>query len=120
MSREDHVSGWARVCSVHEVEEDCPFGTKINDIPVAICRVADRCYAVSDVCTHEYALLSKGYQEGNIIECPLHLAKFNVTTGKCLAGPATRDLQRYDIKIENNDVLVKLVVDPAPVQHFGS
>jgi nitrite reductase/ring-hydroxylating ferredoxin subunit len=120
MSGEGHVSEWHRVCNVHEVEDENPFGAKINNIPVAIFRVADRCYAVSDICTHEYALLSQGYQDGHIIECPLHLAKFDVTTGKCLAGPATCDLQRYDVMIEDNNVLVNLVVDPASVPHSAA
>jgi nitrite reductase/ring-hydroxylating ferredoxin subunit len=120
MSREDYVSGWYRVCRVHEVEEDSPFGAKINNMSIAIFRVGSQCYAVSNICPHEYALLSKGYQEGHIIECPLHLAKFDVRTGKCLGGPATTDLQRYDLKIEHDDILINLPVNLTSVPHSAS
>src|SRR5687768_16307442 len=100
------MAGWHKVGRLEEVQEGDPLGSRVAGVPVAVFRIGDRCYAVHDVCTHEFALLSKGYQEGEIVECPLHQARFNVVTGECLSLPATRDLATYEVKIENGDVYV--------------
>ena len=51
-------------------------------------------YALNDWCGHQKAALSKGKLEGSVVECPLHFACFDVTTGKALSGP---DLGRRSI-----------------------
>lgn len=84
------------------------MGARIDGVPVAVFRVGDWCYAVHDVCTHEYARLSDGYQDGEIVECPLHQAQFDVTTGKCVLEPAKEDLATYEVKVEGEDVFVRL------------
>jgi len=61
-----------------------------------------------DVCTHAYALLSSGFFEGEIVECPLHAAQFSVVTGACLSGPASEGVATYDVKVEGDDVFVRI------------
>lgn len=51
-------------------------------------------YALADWCGHQRAALSKGKLEGKVVECPLHFACFDVTTGEALSGP---DLGRRSI-----------------------
>jgi len=102
------VAAWLRVCAVQDVRDGEPFGTKLDGVPVAIFLVGGQCYALHDVCTHEYARLSDGYQEEEIVECPLHQAQFDVTTGKCMLEPAKEDVTTYPLKTEGNDVLVYL------------
>jgi nitrite reductase/ring-hydroxylating ferredoxin subunit len=75
---------------------------------VGLFRVGDRCYAIDDVCPHALAYLSDGFQEGDEVECPLHAARFNVITGKCLGGPTTQDVRTVETKIKGDDVLVRL------------
>jgi len=75
-------------------------------VPVAVFRVGQTCYALHDVCSHEFARLSDGYQDEDVIECPLHQAQFDITTGKCLLEPAREDVASYPAKIEGLDVLV--------------
>lgn len=82
------------------------MGIKLGGVSIGLFRVGARCYAVHDICTHEYALLSKGFQEGEVVECPLHVARFSVTTGKCLGPPADRDLRRFDLRIVGDEVQV--------------
>ena len=41
-------------------------------------------YAIDNRCGHMNAPLSMGMIEGNIVECALHHARFDVTTGKML------------------------------------
>jgi 3-phenylpropionate/trans-cinnamate dioxygenase ferredoxin subunit/naphthalene 1,2-dioxygenase system ferredoxin subunit len=98
---------WHRVCSLAEVEEGNPLGVRVGEHAIGIFRAGERCFAINDVCTHEYALLSQGFQEGEIVECPLHAARFDLATGKCLSGPARRDIAVYEVRISDGEVLVR-------------
>jgi nitrite reductase/ring-hydroxylating ferredoxin subunit len=43
---------------------------------------------------------------GEEIECPLHGAAFNVTTGEVLTPPAEDKLKTYEVRIDGGDVMV--------------
>ena len=98
---------WHRVAKAAEVGEGELFGAHIGDAPIALCRIDGKVYAFDDVCPHAYALLSQGFVEGNEIECPLHGARFEIATGRCVAPPADRDLQMHDVRIEGDDIYVR-------------
>jgi len=52
--------------------------------------------------------LADGTLTDHIIACPRHGAKFDIRTGKVLTMPATRDTVAHEVKVEGDDVLVKL------------
>ena len=62
---------------------------------IALCNVNGRFYAIDDVCTHDGGPLDQGELEGNLVECPRHGAKFDVTTGRAVVLPAVRPVQTY-------------------------
>lgn len=71
-------------------------------------------YAISNVCTHADGDLSQGTLEGNVVTCPKHKSKFDVTTGKVISPPKMtlfhpniKDETSYPVKIENEDILIK-------------
>jgi 3-phenylpropionate/trans-cinnamate dioxygenase ferredoxin subunit len=99
---------WFRIAALSQLREGEAFPAKLGDAPIALYRLNGRIYAIDDVCTHEYALLSQGFIEDCVIECPLHQAKFDIATGKCLAAPATVDLNCYAVRIQGDDVYVSL------------
>ena len=103
---------WHKACRWQDVRDGEPVGVKLSGTPVGVYRVDGSCFAVHDICTHEYALLSQGWQEGAVIECPLHQAKFDVTTGKCLAGPAHEPLATFAVRLDGDDVLIGLAPKP--------
>lgn len=107
---------WVRACAASEIGSEAPKGTKLAGIPVALYRLEDGLFATHDVCTHAYALLSDGYVEGGVIECPLHGALFEIRSGRCLAVGAS-DLATYPVRVEaNGDVMVEIPLggDPTP------
>ncbi len=97
---------WWRAAALSDVPEGEIVGVKIGARAVALCRVEGQVHAIDDICTHEYALLSQGFLEGLEIECPLHAARFDVVTGKCLLAPAHRDLRSYPVRIDGEDIFV--------------
>lgn len=102
------MTEWRAACRLAELALDEPFGATIDGVQVCIVRRAARCYAFEDMCTHELVRLSKGFLEGDVIECPLHEAKFDITTGRALCAPAERDVATYEVRVEGDQVLVKL------------
>jgi NAD(P)H-dependent nitrite reductase small subunit len=97
---------WHRVASTDDVREGEAFPVEPAGNQIALYRVRGDIYAIDDVCTHEFAQLSQGVVEDRTVECPLHAAQFDIVTGRCLAGPASRDLRTYEVRIEGEDVYV--------------
>jgi nitrite reductase/ring-hydroxylating ferredoxin subunit len=52
--------------------------------------VGGRIYATQNECGHQRASLARGTLEGSVVTCPLHGAKFDVTTGRNVGGVQTR------------------------------
>jgi len=99
---------WTRVGRVADLRKNEATAFKINDVDFAIYRLEDGCYAMNDICTHAFAHLSSGFIEGDIVECPLHQARFAIKTGKSLDDIAPEDLTTYEVKVENGEVFVRL------------
>jgi nitrite reductase/ring-hydroxylating ferredoxin subunit len=102
------MTQWKEVCLVRDLAENEPFGASVDGMPVCIVKRGATCLAFEDMCTHELARLSKGWLTGDVIECPLHEAKFDITTGKALCPPAEGDVAIYEARIEGERVMVKL------------
>ncbi|WP_135465826.1 non-heme iron oxygenase ferredoxin subunit [Crenalkalicoccus roseus] len=99
---------WHRVAEEADLKPETPLGVRVGDTQIALVRLEDGIYAVSDVCTHEYALLSEGFCEDGRLECPLHQACFDIRTGKALTEPAEVDLATYPVKVEDGAVFVRV------------
>jgi nitrite reductase/ring-hydroxylating ferredoxin subunit len=98
---------WVRVASAGEVAEGEMLGVDIRGESLAIYRLAaNEWCASSNVCTHAFALLTDGWLEDGIIECPLHAGRFDCRTGKGLGEPIEEDLKTYPVKIDGDDVLI--------------
>jgi nitrite reductase/ring-hydroxylating ferredoxin subunit len=104
------LSEWVRVASAAAVREGEALAVDLAGTAIALYRVNGEIHALDDTCTHEFALLSQGFVEDGVVECPLHAAQFEIATGKCLCGPATEDLKTYAVRVEGDDVLVRTPV----------
>lgn len=103
-------SEWIILCAVSDLQEDTVTPVEINDKRIAIYLVDNKVYATSNVCSHAFALLSDGWLEGILIECPLHGAQFEITSGEVVQGPADCPITVFETKVEGGQVLVRLPV----------
>lgn|SRR5512140_2327477 len=99
---------WHRVARLADLREGEAFAAAHGNLQLALCRVDGNIYAFEDICPHAFALLSQGFIEGGEIECPLHGARFDIATGRCLAPPADKDLRTFPVRVEGDDVYVGL------------
>ena len=77
-------------------------------LQLALYRVDGEWFCTDNVCSHAYALLSDGWLEGHLIECPLHNGQFDIRTGKGQGSPITADIRAYPTRVDGQDVLVAL------------
>lgn len=92
---------------------DLPPGTSkrvyLGSEAVAVFNVGGTYYAVSDRCTHGRASLSEGRIvdcDACILECPWHGGRFELLTGKPVAGPPVVGLRTYRVKLNGDQILV--------------
>ncbi len=78
---------------------------------ILLARVNGKYHAVGATCTHYGAALAEGALSGERIICPWHHACFNVTTGDLEEPPALDALPRYEVRVENENVIVRLPED---------
>jgi len=73
---------------------------------IALYNVDGEYYATDDTCTHEEASLTEGFLYGDIVECPLHGAAFNVRTGEVEAFPAVVPVATYEVRVVGDEIQV--------------
>lgn len=75
---------------------------------VILSRIGDEFFCIDDICTHDGGTLSDGPHQGCEIVCPRHGAKFDLRTGKALSMPATQNTAAHEIKLDGDDILVRI------------
>lgn len=69
---------------------------EVNKREIVISNVNGKYYAMNDRCGHMNALLSMGNLSDNIVTCPFHGAKFDVTNGKKVEEPILTPSQEME------------------------
>lgn len=100
------VTEWVRVADIEDIEPEQGLRVEIDGVPVALWNVDGEFYATDDTCTHEEASLSEGDLWGEVIECPLHGAQFDVRTGEVLSLPAIFPIATYPVKVEDGALYI--------------
>jgi len=122
---------------VSEITEGHMKHVEINGKEIAIANLDGKFYAFADRCGHMNARLSRGNINQNIVTCPFHAAKFDITSGKRIGEPVlelppgmeplppnwqkymgvvaqemsfikTFDQEIYNVKVEGDNIKIKV------------
>lgn len=65
---------------------------------------------VGDICSHAEASLHEGEidVDEETVECPRHGSTFDLNSGRPRSLPATLPVPSYDLKLENDDILIEV------------
>ena len=94
--------------------DEIPPGTArrfdVDGHRIAVVRIGDDFYAISDTCSHADYSLSEGevWEDEREIECPKHGSTFSLVTGKPQTLPATQPVPVYEVEVDGDDVKVVL------------
>jgi 3-phenylpropionate/trans-cinnamate dioxygenase ferredoxin subunit len=102
------MSEFTRVAKTSEIPDPGRKLVEVDDQLVVLIHAAGNYYAIDDVCTHDGGPLGEGELDGFAIACPRHGARFDVRDGRALTMPATRPTKVHEVKVEGDDILVKL------------
>jgi nitrite reductase/ring-hydroxylating ferredoxin subunit len=108
MAGDESGSEWHVVAAIGDVDAGQMIAREIGATQIALYNVGGNIYATDNVCTHAYALLTDGWLDDAVVECPLHGGQFNVCTGKAICAPAEVNLRTYPVRIFEEQIEVLL------------
>ena len=102
------MSNFVRVAKTSDLSDPGRTLLEVDDRIVALFKVGGEYFCIDDVCTHDGGPLSDGKLDDHTIACPRHGAKFDIRTGKALTMPATVDTAAHEVKVDGDNILVRL------------
>ena len=98
---------FVNVANAKDIQPSQMKAVEVNGEKVCLANVEGKYYAIGNVCTHVGGPLAEGKLEGYEVECPWHCSRFDIRTGKVVRPPAMRSEPIYEIKVEDDNILVK-------------
>lgn len=98
---------FVKVAKTEDVQVSQMMAVEVNDEKICLANVNGKYYAIGNVCTHMGGPLAEGKLEDYIVQCPWHGSRFDIRSGKVVRPPAMKPEPTYEVKIENNDILIK-------------
>lgn len=104
------MSDFTKAAKTSDVPEGNLKLVTIDGEDVCLFNSGGKFHAVEELCPHQEGPLHEGSLEEGKIVCPWHSAKFDVETGKPdeESDFVKQDLKVYEVKVEGDDVLVKI------------
>ena len=93
------------VCRVADLPPGAIRHVKIGKADIALARVADEFYALSNVCRHAFAPLADGVLEGYEVMCPWHGWRYDVRDGT--TDHPNADVRTYPVTVREGLVFVR-------------
>jgi nitrite reductase/ring-hydroxylating ferredoxin subunit len=78
---------YVEVAKIDEIPSGKMKHVELDGKEIVVSNVNGKYYAMNDRCGHMNARLSNGNIKQNIVTCPFHAAKFDITTGKKVGEP---------------------------------
>jgi len=98
---------WFTVASRSALAEGEITGVSVGEEQIALYNLGGEIYATANICSHAFALLSDGWLDGEVVECPLHAGRFDIKTGKGLGPPIPCDIKTYPVRVVGDEVQVR-------------
>jgi nitrite reductase/ring-hydroxylating ferredoxin subunit len=129
-------SEFVEVAKVNEIPPGKMKHVELNGKEIMIANLDGKFYALNDRCSHMNASLSMGNVKDNLLTCPFHGARFDVTSGRKVSEPIltpsqemeplpktwqkylehagqlmshikTYDQERYEVRVEEDSIKIK-------------
>jgi ethylbenzene dioxygenase ferredoxin subunit len=96
------MQGHIRLCEITSVREGTPVAINLPSFPpVAVYQIGGEYFVTNNLCTHGNGMLTDGFQDGEIIECPFHGGAFNIKSGAATVLPCQIPLHTYPVEIDD-------------------
>jgi nitrite reductase/ring-hydroxylating ferredoxin subunit len=102
------------VADVNDVPAGKMKHIEVREKEILVANSEGRVYALCDRCSHNNAPLSMGALNGNVVICPMHGARFDVTTGRKVAELMALDPSKFPEPLPES--LQKMFAHAAQIQ----
>ena len=103
------AENWVSVAKLADIAVGAAIPVEIMGLQLALYHLESGEICVTEnICTHAFALLTDGWFENGLIECPLHAGQFDVRTGKGQGAPIEEDLKTFNVRVIGGDIQVEL------------
>jgi nitrite reductase/ring-hydroxylating ferredoxin subunit len=96
------------VASVADLPDGEMKQVSVGKKSIALYNLGGRFYATEAFCTHGHALLTEGYIDGALVECPMHGGTFEIATGKAMGEPCAMPLVTYPVTVDGDRISIGL------------
>lgn len=90
----------------NQLTDGVPLPGHVGDEAVLLVRQGGNIFALGAVCTHYSGPLAEGLVVAETIRCPWHHARFNLTTGEAIGGPALNPVSCWEVVRDGDSVRV--------------
>ncbi len=97
--------------SINELKDGERLFIEVDEKSIVIINIADKYYAIADICSHDDGPVGEGTLEGYEIICPRHGARFDIRTGKVLALPAFVDIPAYAVRLVGDQIEIGIPIE---------
>ena len=99
---------WVEVASLAELPAERGFAIEVGAEEIALWRVGERVYAMSNVCPHAGLPLADGRRRDCIVYCAGHGWDFDLRTGLPAGQTRGRALPTYPVRVQDERVWIGL------------
>ncbi len=105
---ETDADGFTRAAKLADLAVGRPHTVRVVDRSVVLFKLEDGgVSALSNICPHSGGPLGQGKLEGNILTCPWHDWRFEITSGECI-DRSGKYARTYPARITGEEVWVKI------------
>lgn len=104
------------ICGLEELGVGVARTAVVNGWPILVSRTDDAVRAIINRCSHADSPLEGGRVRRGMISCPLHGARFELATGKCI-GAHYRPLRTFPTRVTEDRVEVAVPDEEPGPEH---
>ncbi len=99
---------YVELANVNEIKNGELKVFDVNGESIILINLNEEFFAYKNQCSHMELELNDAEIEGEILTCPWHGAQFNIRTGDVVRLPASEPLEKYEVRVENGKIFVKI------------
>lgn len=96
------------VCRLADLPPGSVRHVKVGKNDIALARVNDEVFALSNLCRHAFGPLGEGYVDGHYLVCPWHGWRYDVRTGA--TDHPNADVRTFPVSVRGDDVFVTVTI----------
>lgn len=97
-----------KVATTDDIEPSKGKLVEVKGKKIALFNVEEKYFAIDDTCTHRGGPLSEGILVDDEVTCPLHGAKFKISSGQVCNPPAPKGVNAYSVRVTGSDIEIEL------------